>query len=146
MTSWDTVQSQLRAYPIGTHRLLPPCPEPRLEAVQAELGTIPEVLVEMLRRFNGAELFEKCGALITIFGISTTPPLPPMDWAEDWYIDKFTPTWRSVFSRPQDWTVAMWNYGVLVVLDQYGWSKSGTWANVNGHQITNPSSSGCKRY
>jgi hypothetical protein len=71
----------------------------------------------MLRHFNGAELFEKTGPLVTVFGASTIPPLPPKEWAEHWYIDKYTPSWRAAGEdRENDWAVAMMNYGGLVIV------------------------------
>jgi len=70
----------------------------------------------MLRQFNGAQLFVRHGPLITLFGISPEPPLGPFEWAEDWWIDKFTPTWRRVFNRDRDWAIAMTNYGGLSIL------------------------------
>jgi len=56
---------------------------------------MPAVLVEMLNNFNGARLFLRHVPLISIFGVSLIPPLSPMQWAEDWHIDKYTPSWRS---------------------------------------------------
>lgn len=79
----------------------------------------------MLGHFNGAQLFDKGpGNLVTLFGISEDPPLPPVEWAEDWWIDKFTPPWRAAGrNRQNDWTIAMMNYGVLVLLDGQGTVK-----------------------
>ena len=118
---WANVLRRLRSYPKKVHRLLPSCPEDRLHAVQDELGKVPDELVEMLRHFNGAELFDRSGPLLTIFGIYTIPPLPPLEWAPDWYIDRFTPSWRRASpNRENQWAIAMTNYGGLIILDKEG--------------------------
>jgi hypothetical protein len=83
------------------------------------LGEIPPVLVEMLNQFNGARLFIRNGPLVSIFGISLIPPLPSMEWAPDWQIDKFTPAWRSADKgREREWVIGMMNYGELIIFDQ----------------------------
>ena len=92
---WNHILSKLRAYPPGIRRLVPPCSDERLEIAQAELGRMPGDLTDMLRLFNGAELFCRNGLLVTIFGVSAIPPLPPLEWAPDWYVDIFTVAWRS---------------------------------------------------
>jgi len=74
----------------------------------------------MLKTFNGAELFNNCGPLVTIFGISQIPPLPPLEWAPDWYVDKFTPAWREFSGNRDEWAIAMMNYGGLIVLSRDG--------------------------
>jgi hypothetical protein len=110
---------RLRAYPSHFHRILPPCPGERIEAVEKELGKLPTSLTAMLTHANGAELFICPDASFTLFGISTNPPLPPFEWAPDWYIDKFTPKWRAAGSnRHDDWAIAMTNYGGLILLDR----------------------------
>ena len=96
---------------------------------------MPIALVEMLKLFNGAELFVKTGPMVTIFGISANPPLPPLEWAADWYIEKFTPAWRSFGQGNQtDWAIAMMNYGGLIILNKNGttreWDTSqGMWGS-----------------
>jgi hypothetical protein len=109
--NWEQVLTRLRAYPPQVHSILPPCPEERIEAVQRELGVMPGTLVDMLRHFNGARLFDRHGPLVSVFGITSIPPLPPLEWAPDWHIDQFTPAWRSAFKRPGDWVFAVMNYG-----------------------------------
>ena len=100
------------------HRLRPPCPPERIRAVQDALGALPAVLTEMLGYFNGAELFFIGMPFITVFGISEIPPLSPLQWAPDWYVDKFTPAWRKAsVGRDKDWVIAMKNYGALAVLE-----------------------------
>jgi hypothetical protein len=118
MFDWDTVCSRLRAYPPHFHQILSPCPVERIEAVENELGKLPPALREMLRRFNGAELYRSPNPFVTIFGISTTPPLPPLEWAPEWCIDTFTRKWRAAgTNRQNDWAIAMTNYGGLILLD-----------------------------
>jgi len=116
---WQNLLRMTEAYPSDIHRMLPPCPNDRREEVEATLGKMPAALVDMLNQFNGAELFQLQLPLVTIFGVSAIPPLPPLEWAPDWYIDKFTPAWRSADKgRERDWVIAIMNYGGLIILDQ----------------------------
>ena len=71
----------------------------------------------MLQHFNCANLFIRAGEMISLFGISSSPRLPWQQWAPDWYIDVFTPTWRRTHGQPTDWAIAMTNYGGLIILD-----------------------------
>jgi hypothetical protein len=115
---WTKTVERLNRYPTKTHRFLPPCPKERVATVQTELGKLPEVLVEMLVHFNGARLFKKTVPFVSIFGISTIPAMPPLEWAKDWYIDKFTPAWRLRESgRQNQWAIAMMNHGGLIILE-----------------------------
>ncbi|HTV48969.1 MAG TPA: SMI1/KNR4 family protein [Phycisphaerae bacterium] len=114
---WQAISSRLLAYPPRVHRLLPPCDEKRLEFIQKQLGKLPDPLVDMLHCFNGAKLFIRTAPLLSIFRISTVEPLPPLEWASDWCIDKFTPLWRRYGDRQNDWAIAMMNYGGLIILD-----------------------------
>ena len=57
----------------------------------------------MLKHFNGGELFFDAGPCITVFGLS----LPADDPNFDWFIDRFTPKWRSIRQRPKDWVIGM---------------------------------------
>ena len=109
----------LRAYPSHFHRILPPCPDVRIDAVENELGQLPPTLKAMLTVFNGAKLFCNAGPSFSLFGISTIPQLSPANWAEDWYIDKFTQEWRiSDIRRRSDWAIAITNYGGVFLLDE----------------------------
>lgn len=119
-SDWEKLLGRLRAYPAGVHKILPPCPDDRLETVQIQLGRMPQVLLAMLRNFNGARLFVSGGPLVSVFGISTVPLRPPLEWAPEWYIDRFTPAWRTTHNQSSDWAVAMTNYGGLILLDQHG--------------------------
>jgi hypothetical protein len=117
---WGDVLARLRSYPAPIHNILPPCPDERIKAVEKQLGALPQPLADMLAHFNGAELFINGMPLVTIFGISRIPPLPPLEWAPDWYIDKFTAICRSVRDQQDDWAIAMMNYGGLILLDAEG--------------------------
>jgi hypothetical protein len=118
MFDWDAFVVRLRSYPSNFHRILPPCPDERIEAVEKEIGKMPPTLEEMLKRFNGAKLFISGIPLVRLFRISTIPPLLPLEWAPEWCIDTFTRKWRAADSNRQgDWTIAMTNYGGLVLLD-----------------------------
>jgi hypothetical protein len=117
MFDWDALIVRLDEYPSGMHRLLPPCTNKRIQAVEQQLGRFPQVLVEMLQRFNGGKLFGCPNAHTRLFGISTDLPLPPMEWAEDYYIDKLTPKWRA--ARPDrrcDWAIGVTGFGGLILL------------------------------
>jgi hypothetical protein len=134
---WDTFLARLKSYPSNAHRLLPPCPGKRIAAVESELGELPKSLKEMLNHVNGAKLFIRAGPMVSVFGISVVPPLPPMEWASDWWIDKFTPWWRDAESgRQNDWVIAMMNYGGLILIDANNkvseWDTSeGRWLKEN---------------
>jgi hypothetical protein len=126
--NWKSTLKRLSSYPVDVHRILPPCPEARLQSVQLELGTMPDDLIDMLRHFNGAKLFNKCGPMISVFGITAVPLLPPMEWSPDWHIDQYTPDWRRASAgREKEWAIAMTNYGGLAILDKSGavkeWDK-----------------------
>src|SRR5262249_572409 len=98
------------------HQFLAPCPRDRITAAETKLGTMPEVLRDMLQHFNGAELFVATGPLLTLFGVTT---VPPREWGGDWYIDKFTPSWRaSGADLDDDWAIGMMNYGGLILFNQ----------------------------
>jgi hypothetical protein len=137
MFDWDTFLVRLKAYPSHFHRILPPCPGERIEAVEKELGKLPTTLKEMSERFNGAELFISGSPFVSVFRISTIPPLPPLEWASEWCIDTFTRKWRAAgHNRQDDWAVAMTNYGGLVLLNKDGTVKEwdtgqSTWLSRN---------------
>jgi hypothetical protein len=115
MYDWDAFLVRMRAYPTHSHQFLAPCPSERIRAVEDELGKLPAALKAMMERFNGAELFLHS---FSLFRISTTPPLSPLDWSPEWCIDKFTPRWRAAGSnREHDWAIAMTNYGGLILLN-----------------------------
>lgn len=121
---WVDFLGRLRTrYPVEVHRILPPCDASRIQAVEAELGMLPKQLREMLRHFNGAELFVKTVPLVSILGISTILPVPPLEWAPEWYIDRLTPKWRASGQSHNDWPIAIMNYGVFIVLDSEGVTK-----------------------
>jgi hypothetical protein len=105
-----------------------PCPEDRIKAIEERFGQVPAHLADILRHFNGAELFVSSIAFVTIFGISTIPPLPPAEWAPEWTIDQYTPRWRSSSDRQGDWPFAIMNYGGLILLRPDGtvkeWDRS----------------------
>lgn len=111
------------AYPTGIHRILPPCSPAEIAALESAHGRPPHELIEMLQHMNGAELFVKSMPLVTFFRASCIHPLTPSQWAQDWYIDKFTAAWRSKGRSQDEWPIAMTNYGVLIVLDTRGITK-----------------------
>jgi hypothetical protein len=116
---WGALIDRLRKAPRGRHQFLAPCPHDRMETVEEKCGPIPVILREMLGHFNGAELFNEGGPFLTLFPISTVPPLRPLEWGEDWYIDKITPKWReSAPNRNDDWPIGMMNYGGLIVYSE----------------------------
>ena len=117
---WENVVRRLQTFPSGTHQILSPCNDERIMTIERQLGELPVVLREMVRNFNGAELFINAIPLITLFGISPETPASSLEWSPDWYIDKYTAKWRSAGDRLGDWAIAMTNYGGLIVLDSNG--------------------------
>src|SRR5262249_49840301 len=118
MFDWDAFLVRLGAYPTHFHRIQQPCPDERMEEMEKDLGKPPSIVIEMLKRFNGAKLFCSPNPFVSFFRISTGPPLPPLEWAAEWCIDKFTAQWRAAGSNRQgDWAIAMTNYGGLILLD-----------------------------
>jgi len=79
---------------------------------ERRLGQMPNDLVKMLDAFNGGELFVDAIPFVTIFGLS----LSADKTTSDWFIDRFTPSWRSGPGKPMDWAIGMTNYGGLVIL------------------------------
>jgi hypothetical protein len=134
---WKAFLRRLRAYPTGIHKIRPPATQERIRAVEEKVGKLPSELADMLGLFNGAELFKKNGFMLSLFGLTEEPPLPPFEWGEEWYIDRFTPMWRHEGkNRQNDWAIAMMNYGELILLDGQGkikkWDTSErTWAPGN---------------
>jgi hypothetical protein len=92
---WKAFVARIRAYPAKVHKILPPCSADRLDELERQLGAFPNVLLAMLKEFNGLKLFISGGPWMTIFGVSTVPLLPPLICGPEWYIDKFVPRWRS---------------------------------------------------
>jgi hypothetical protein len=99
---------------------LPPCPPARIAEMESELGKLPAELHEMLRFFNGAELFIKAIPMVTIFGLS---PLSEREWPVDWYIDAFTRKWRTTANHREDWVFGIMNYGGLLISGSSGVTK-----------------------
>jgi hypothetical protein len=116
---WAGFMERIRSYAPRVHELRPPCKQDRIDGAERELGDLPHALLQMLRYFNGAHLFDtgRGGHMISLFGISEEPPLPEFDWAPEWTIDKFTPAWRAAgVDRKDDWAIAMFNDGMLILL------------------------------
>jgi hypothetical protein len=68
--------------------------------------------------------------LVTLFGLSS----PEDDPAFDWFIDRYTPPWRSRMGRPHDLVIGMFNYGGIVTFGEDSivreWdSAQGTWSS-----------------
>jgi hypothetical protein len=121
---WDQILVRIASYPAGVHRLLAPVPRERIAIVERQVGTMPDVLVEMLLRFNGAELFRSGSELISIFGVTTSQPLSRLEWSPDYMIEKFTARWRAAGAgtrdRSRSWAFAIMNYGGLQIIDGEG--------------------------
>src|SRR4051812_17011749 len=109
---WSSVVQQLCSFPSHTQKLRPPCTQERIVEEERRLGQMPSELAKMLRLFNGGKLFIKSSPFITIFGLSLDTD--PADF--DWFIDRFTPSWRSALGQTTDWVIGMTNYGGIVVL------------------------------
>src|SRR5262245_33109778 len=131
MVDWDSVAACLHSYPEQVNLLRPPCPPERIKEVEARLGNLPASVLTMLRTFNGGELFNRCGPLVTIFGLSLPNDPPDLDW----YIDRFTAAWRPRIIGPTGWVIGIMNYGAVFVINdasvirewdsaQQQWSRS----------------------
>jgi len=116
-TNWNYILRRIDDYPNGVHRIRPPCEPERVIAIQAELGRMPQQIVEMLKHFNGGKLFCRIVPFVSIFGVSVMPLLPSLENASDWYVDRFTPIWRESKGGCDEWTIGMTNYGGLLVMD-----------------------------
>jgi len=114
MIDWDGILQKLRSFPSQTQNLRLPCVQERVMEEEVRLGQMPNDLAEMLRRFNGGELYIDAIPLITILGLS----LPSDDVTSDWFIDRLTPQWRSGAGQSTDWAIGMTNYGGMVILEQ----------------------------
>jgi hypothetical protein len=116
--NWEEILRRFATYPPGVQELRPPCSEEKLREVQSRLGELPSGVIDMLRHFDGANLFCTIAASITIFPASGVPPLPRFEWAEGWYIDEFTLRWRAAKGddRENDWAIAMTNYGGVTIV------------------------------
>lgn len=118
MFDWNAFLIRLEQYPPHSHRILPASSCEQIEEVEKEFGKLPTTLKDMMRHFNGAELFISGIPYVSIFRISAAFPLPPLEWAAEWYVDTFTRKWRAENSnRQNDWAIAMTNYGGLVLFD-----------------------------
>src|SRR5439155_7033175 len=113
-------------------RLRPPCTLERIKEAEARLGSMPDDLSGMLQRFNGGELFIDAIPFVTLFGLSLATDRPDFDW----FIDRYTPTWRATMKRTDEWVIGMMNYGGVLVLGrdlavrewdsaQHKWSPEG---------------------
>jgi hypothetical protein len=112
---WNAFVEKVQSLPANTYKLHSPCGSLRMQEVQLELGSFPSQVSEMLRCCNGAELFINYDPLLTLFGLYQ-PDLPPQFANYDWYIDRWSRSWRSKMHRPDDWVIGMYNYGTVVVL------------------------------
>lgn len=115
-SAWIDFIGQLKEYPDGVHRLCDACSEERILAVEREFGSLPKLLAEMVRTFNGGELFLNVIPMVTLFGISPPLTCPNIDSLSDWYIDKYTWTWRAKSPFSDLWAFAMTNYGGLMLM------------------------------
>ena len=113
-----------------SHRFMPRCPPERIDWLQSRWGILPPTLRSMLSLFNGAELFIEAVPMLTILGVSTDPPQPPLVWPRECCIDYWLNLWRQ--AGDAGWPMGRTSYGSLWVLDgstirewnssQGGWS------------------------
>jgi hypothetical protein len=116
MVDWDKFLNELKSFPSNVYNLRPPCSLSRLGEAELHFGNFPIDLSEMLKHFNGGELFIRTGPLITLFGLFQHSEKTEFAWY-DWYIDIWTPKWRLEMKRPEDWVIGMTNYGGVVILN-----------------------------
>jgi hypothetical protein len=117
--NWTAFQERLETFPQGSHMTRPPISVKRLNEVQKRFENLPGPLLAMVKHFNGAELFARGMPMLTLFGLTEDPPLDEMEWAEDWYIDVFTPKWRGAEEdRESQFVFGMTNYGGVIIYDE----------------------------
>lgn len=112
MVDWGKFMRNLKAAAPGVHNLRPPCPSDRIRDAEEHLGPMPGDLKRMLEVFNGAELFVAGMPFMTLLGLSLPSDPPDLDW----FIDRYTPAWRSFAARPKDFVVGIPCYGAVIVL------------------------------
>lgn len=116
MCDWERVMERLRSYSPGVNVLRDGCNADRIAQISSELGSVPPQLRELLRHFNGAELFVDAIPLVTLLGI----PLASDRGGAGRFIDHYTQSWRREYQRPHDWVIGIKNYGALIVLSDDG--------------------------
>lgn len=114
MMDWDDFLQKMQTFPPQVHNLRLPCHLERVKKAELLLGQIPIELSQMLERFNGGKLFINGIAFVTIFGLSMPNDSPTFDW----FIDRYTPAWRSKIGQPMDWVIGMTNYGGVQILER----------------------------
>lgn len=128
---WDYFLKDLDRDHSDAHRLFAPCTVDRILEVQRDLGPMPPPLHEMLKRFNGGELFINAIPLITLLGLSL--PEKVMYWPADWYIENSTRTLRLANGALAEWVFAITNYGDLITTNQLGECKQWQMSQLDRH-------------
>jgi hypothetical protein len=112
---WQLFVHSIRAACGERHRFMPPCPPERIDWLQSRWGTLPQTLRSMLSLFNGGELFIEALPMLTILGVSTDPPQPPLVWPNECCIDYWLKSCRQAGNS--GWPMGRTSYGSLWVLD-----------------------------
>lgn len=127
---WNSFQGILLEKHGNHHRLMPPCPLGCIQFIDQRWGKLPPVLCSMYRLFNGAELYIDSMPMLTILGIPTDPPQPPLIWPGNCCIDYWLTLWRS--GGNLGWPIARTNYDSLWIFHHETvreWDRSiGDWA------------------
>jgi hypothetical protein len=111
VVDWVGFLRVLQEDPAEAHELNPPCDEDEIGQIELEFGELPAATREMLRHFNGGELFIDAIPLVTLCGVSTPNVVLPS--ALD--LGSQTSTWRRTSGRHADWVIGFTNYGGLLV-------------------------------
>jgi hypothetical protein len=113
--NWTLFTNTLQETDGTRHRLMPPCPEERIEWLEQRWGSLDPTLRSMLLLFNGAELFIDAVPMVTVLGISTEPPQPPLVWPKECCMDYWLDS-RPYSGKP-GWPIARTNYDSLWIFD-----------------------------
>jgi len=134
---WTSFEARLRAHPAGVHQFQPSAIATCLERATSRVGALPSFCEAMLSSTNGIELFINGGPFATLFGVSPETPVSTLEWAPDWYIDAFTPTWRKARNGGTDVVTGVTCYGTLFVFRtrqtvQEWDTQAGDWCSEEG--------------
>lgn len=119
----------------GVHRMMPPRDSLEITRVEAELGSLPQEMKEVLRICNGGELFIFSGPQVTLFGIRHE--VDKFIWYPGYFIEPATRDWRAKHGRIDEWAFAMTSYGGLIVVTSERvfefdcGSEIGSWSTVS---------------
>jgi hypothetical protein len=111
---WKRFADRVKGLPTNIVNLEPPCPLERVSEIETQMGPLPDVVVGLLRLFNGGEFFIGAVPFVTVFGLTLLQDPPEREWS----IDRFTLKWRVAMNRPNDWVIGLASYGAIFVVEE----------------------------